>query len=71
MNKLIATHFAYTTVDTYGKRRTEQGSYLGRVTASPNTIRRFINGNIKHTGAQLTLRGVTLGASYTSQWIAK
>jgi len=72
MKKLIATEFVYTVLDDHtGQPVNYLGSYLGRVPASPRTLRAFVRQGIKSTGVPWRIQAVKRTSSYVSQWIAK
>lgn len=72
MTKLIATEFTYTwTSRVTGKTETARGSYLGRKVATVDTLRRFVQGNIKSCNSDMVLKSLTVGGNYVSKWVAK
>lgn len=68
--KLIQTNFVYVAGWNRGGATRQTGSYLGRKTASVETIKRFLRRNAKDTNCTIQIESVTVTGSHVSPWIS-
>ena len=68
MSYLIATSFAYSVRDEYGRVEQRQGSYLGRKPATAATLRAFVRHTCRQYAPWLSLDTLTVYGNCVSPW---